>query len=194
MDPMESQADRWAGRGSEPVPKPLFVYQPEPSFTHTFGWMLCALPAIGAVSAIFDIVRGGRTVAALMTLGGSGLLFAALFAFSLVVDRAQARIRLEVLPDGTLRFRNVAGRTRTIPLRGGTEFKVRVLKSAPKTTLGGHDTEPRDRRLSQLSPHFVEIRVHDTDGRRHKVILSGTTPRSSLRDLHNAVREFVAPE
>jgi hypothetical protein len=36
--------------------------------------------------------------------------------------------------------------------------------------------------------------VHDTDGRRHKVILSGTTPRSSLRDLHNAVREFVAPE
>jgi hypothetical protein len=113
------------------------------------------------------------------------------------VDRAQERIRVEVLPQGVLRFRNLVGREREIPLRDAQSFEVKDLRGKPRlvSTMGGArrrnpfsgDVELRGRSGDRRSPHLTEIRVKDQSGKRHVIRLSGAMPVKEVRRLNEAI-------
>ncbi|MGH2826910.1 MAG: hypothetical protein ACRDKF_08060 [Actinomycetota bacterium] len=173
----------------EASPGVLFSYRPEASFTQTMGWAFAAVPLIGVIGAIFDLL-GGRSlmvvaVTILISIALSGLIYLA----SRSVDRLQERIRLEVHDTGLLRFRNVMGRVREIPLRDAQSFDIKDRRGKPRLTHkeGGDTVGFKGGSGSRRSPHFTEIQVRDAQGKRHVVTLSGAMDPREIRKLRAAV-------
>jgi hypothetical protein len=171
-----------------PAPEPLFSYRPEPSFTRTFGWIVCLVPLVGLASGVIDILND-RATSGLLTVAISLVAIAVLWLISRSIDRAQTRIRLDVLGNGSLRFRNVAGRVRSIDLKDHEAFVVRELRGRPRrfTRTDDGEVSVQHSTVSEASPHFVEIRVLDRRGKRHKLTLSGGIPKRELARLYDAV-------
>ena len=194
------EAEKSRGRSDEV----LYRYQPEGSFTRTMGWIFAILPAIGVLGGLIDLFSGRSATIGLVTIGLSLALAGLLFLGSRSVDRAQERISVEVLPQGVLRFRNLIGKVREIPLRNAQSFEVKDLRGKPRivSTMGGAGTRRRNpfsgdvqlkgRTGDRRSPHLTEIRVRDERGKRHVIRLSGAMPLKEVRRLNeavNAVRE-----
>ncbi len=179
----------------------LFSYSPEGSFTRTIGWLFAALPLIGVVAGFIDLFSGRGLRVVLPTIGISFGLSGGLYLASRAIDRMQESIRVEVLATGVLRFRNLAGRVREIPLRRAQSFEVKDLRGKPRIapTSGrdtggrrGHrlfsgDVELRGQSGNRRSPHFTEISVRDPRGKRHSVTLSGAMPQKEVRKLSDAI-------
>jgi len=194
------EAEKSRGRSDEV----LYRYQPEGSFTRTMGWIFAILPAIGVLGGLIDLFSGRSATVGLVTIGLSLALAGLLFLGSRSIDRAQERISLEVLPEGILRFRNLIGKVREIPLRHAQSFEVKDLRGKPRivSTMSGSGTRRRNPFSSELelkgrtgdrrSPHLTEIRVRDKRGKRHVIRLSGAMPLKEVRRLNavvNKVRE-----
>jgi hypothetical protein len=189
------EAEKSRGRSDEL----LYRYQPEGSFTRTMGWIFAILPVIGVLAGLIDLLSGRSATIGLVTIGVSLALAGLLFLGSLSVDRAQERISLEVLPQGVLRFRNLIGKVREIPLRHAQSFEVKDLRGKPRivSTIGGSgsrrrnpfsgDVELKGRTGDRRSPHLTEIRVRDESGKRHVIRLSGAMPLKEVRRLNEAV-------
>lgn len=183
----------------EAADKVLFTYSPEASFTRTIGWLFVGMPLIGVVAAGVDLFTGQAIPIVLITAVVSVGLCGALYLASRSVDRVQERIRIEVLSTGVLRFRNVIGRVREVPLRRAKSFDVKDLRGKPKIVNtkgeGGSrrrnpfagDVEFKGRAGDRRSPHFTEISVRDSTGKRHVVTLSGAMPTKEVRKLSNAI-------
>jgi hypothetical protein len=177
----------------------LYRYQPEGSFTRTMGWIFAILPVIGVLGGLIDLFSGRSATVGLVTIGLSLALAGLLFLGSRSVDRAQERISVEVLPQGVLRFRNLIGKVREIPLRRAQSFEVKDLRGKPRivSTAGGPgkrrhnpfsgDVELKGRTGDRRSPHLTEIRVRDERGKRHVIRLSGAMPLKEVRRLKEAV-------
>lgn len=190
---------------AESVPEPsggvIFGYSPEGSFTRTMGWLFAALPLIGVVAGFIDLFSGQGLGVVLLTIGVSFGLSGLLYLASRTIDRVQERIRVEVLACGVLRFRNVLGRVREIPLRRAQSFEVKDLRGKPRiVSTSGQDAEGRRRRRlfsgdvefrgqsgNRRSPHFTEISVRDPQGKRHSVTLSGAMAPKEVRRLSDAI-------
>jgi hypothetical protein len=192
-DNVRMEVERSRGRSDEVV----YRYQPEGSFTRTMGWLFAILPLIGVLAGLIDLFSGRSATVGLITIGLSLALAGLLYLGSRSVDRAQERIRVEVLPQGVLRFRNLVGREREIPLRDAQSFEVKDLRGKPRlvSTMGGArgrnpfsgDIELRGRTGDRRSPHLTEIRVKDKSGKRHVVRLSGAMPVKEVRRLNEAI-------
>ncbi|MGH2700135.1 MAG: hypothetical protein ACRDJL_13195 [Actinomycetota bacterium] len=175
----------------------LFRYQPQGSFTRTMGWLFAIVPLIGVVAGFIDLFSGRAIAVVLLEFGLSLALAGLLYLASRSIDRVQERIRIEVLTSGVLRFRNLVGRVREIPLHRAESFEVRDLRGKPRvvsTSAGGRrrnplagDTELRGQSGDRRSPHFTEICVRDRRGKRHVVTLSGAMPVKEVRRLNEAI-------
>lgn len=168
----------------------LFSYRPEASFTRTMGWAFAAVPLIGVVGAFFDLM-GGRSLSVvaltvLISLALSGLIYLG----SRSIDRLQERICIEVLDGGFLRFRNIMGKVREIPLRNAQSFDVKDRRGKPR--LGHKDNGDgvgfKGASGSRRSPHFTEIQVRDAQGKRHVVTVSGAMDPREARKLRAAIQ------
>jgi hypothetical protein len=192
-DNVRMEVERSRGHSDEVV----YRYQPEGSFTRTMGWLFALLPLIGVLAGLIDLFSGRSATVGLVTIGLSLGLAGLLYLGSRAVDRAQERIRVEVLPQGVLRFRNLVGREREIPLRDAQSFEVKDLRGKPRlvSTMGGArrrnpfsgDVELRGRSGNRRSPHLTEIRVKDERGKRHVIRLSGAMPVKEVRRLNEAI-------
>ncbi|MDQ4058341.1 MAG: hypothetical protein M3124_04380, partial [Actinomycetota bacterium] len=167
----------------------LFGYRPEASFTQTMGWAFAAVPLIGVIGAFFDLLGGRSLVVVAMTILISVALSGLIYVASRSVDRLQERIRLEVLDTGLLRFRNVMGRVREIPLRDAQSFDIKDRRGKPRLTQRdtGDAVGFKGGSGPRRSPHFTEIHVRDAQGRRHSVTLSGAMDPKEIRKLRAAV-------
>ena len=177
----------------------LYRYQPEGSFTRTMGWLFAIVPLIGVLAGLIDLFSGRSVAVGLITIGLSLALAGLLYLGSRSVDRAQERIRVEVLSTGVLRFRNLIGRVREIPMRSAQSFEVKDLRGKPRIAstrgMGGTrrmnlfsgDVELRGRSGNRRSPHLTEIRVRDERGKRHVIRLSGSMPVKEERKLKQAI-------
>lgn len=167
----------------------LFSYRPEASFTRTMGWAFAAVPLIGVVGAFFDLLSGRSLGIVALTLLISLALAGLIYLASRSVDRLQERIRIEVLDSGSLRFRNIMGKVREIPLRNAQSFDVKDRRGKPRLGLKdegdavGHEGGSGSRR----SPHFTEVHVRDAQGKRHVVTLSGAMDPREVRNLRAAI-------
>jgi len=177
----------------------LYRYQPEGSFTRTTGWLFAIVPLIGVLAGLIDLFSGRSAVVGLITIALSLALAGLLYLGSRTVDRAQERIRVEVLPSGVLRFRNLIGRIREIPMRNSQSFEVKDLRGKPRLVsnrgeagtrrmnLFSGDVELRGRTGNRRSPHLTEIRVRDERGKRHVIRLSGSMPVKEVRRLKETI-------
>ena len=175
----------------------LYRFQPEGSFTRTMGWLFAILPLLGVLAGIIDLFSGRSATVGLVTIGVSLALAGLLYLGSRSVDRAQERIRIEVLSQGVLRFRNLVGRVREIQVRDAQSFEVKDLRGKPRiaSTMGGTrrrnpfsgDVELKGRTGDRRSPHLTEIKVKDRHGKRHVIRLSGSMPVKEVRRLKEAV-------
>jgi len=177
----------------------LYSYQPEGSFTRTTGWLFAILPLIGVLAGLIDLFSGRSAAVGLMTIGLALALAGLLYLGSRSVDRAQERIRVEVLSNGVLRFRNLIGRVREIPMGSAQSFEVKDLRGKPRlvSTRGeagtrrmnllSGDVEIRGRTGNRRSPHLTEIRVKDERGKRHVFRLSGAMPAKEVRRLKKTI-------
>jgi hypothetical protein len=172
----------------------LFGYRPEASFTRTMGWAFAIVPLIGVIGAFFDLLNGRSlgvvTLTILISLALAGLIYLA----SRGVDRLQERISIEVLDSGFLRFRNVVGRVREIPLRNAQSFEIKDRRGKPRLNQkdGGDSVGLKGASGSRRSPHFTEIHVRDAQGKRHVITLSGAMDPKQIRKLRAAV-DSVSP-
>jgi hypothetical protein len=176
----------------------LFSYQPEGSFTRTMGWLFVLLPLIGVVAGFIDLFGGQAIRVVLLEFGLSLALAGLLYLASRSVDHMQERIRVEVLSDGVLRFRNFVGMVREVPLRRAQSLEIKDLRGKPKivsTSADGRrrnpfssDTELRGQSGDRRSPHFTQICVRDQQGKRHVVTLSGGMPIKDVRRLNDAMK------
>ena len=184
--------------GSEPARSPdpaevVYSFSPLATFTRTLGWPFVAIPLLGVVGGIIDLIRGGAPGVAALTISISLGVCGLLYLGSRAVDRAQERIRVEVLTTGVLRHRNILGRTREIPLRSARSVDVKELRGKPrvrKAEEGASAGRLRDTELQgeiRGSPHVTQIRVRDERGRRHVVTLSGPLPRNEIRGVTRAI-------
>lgn len=195
--------------GTDASPEVVFSYQPEASFTRTMGWTFAAVPLIGVVGAFFDLLSGRSlgvvALTILISLALSGLIYLA----SRAIDRLQERIRVEVLGSGTLRFRNIMGNVREIPLRGAQSLAIKDRRGKPRigrkdapggddygrssrNPFAGGDVELKGKSGDRRSPHFTEIQVHDAQGKRHVVTLSGAMDAKEARRLNEALEAAAA--
>ena len=175
----------------------LYRYQPEGSFTRTMGWPFAILPGIGVLAGLVDLFSGRSATVGVITIGLSLALAGLLYLGSRSIDRAQERIRIEILSQGVLRFRNLVGRVREIQLRDAQSFEVKDLRGKPRivSTMGGNrrrnpfsgDVELKGRTGDRRSPHLTEIKVKDQRGKRHVIRLSGSMPVKEVRRLNEAV-------
>jgi hypothetical protein len=167
----------------------LFSYRPEASFTRTMGWAFAAVPLIGVIGAFFDLLGGRSLVVVALTILISIALSGLIYLASRSVDRLQERIRLEVHDTGLLRFRNVMGRVREIPLRDAQSFDIKDRRGKPRLTHkdAGDTLGFKGGSRSRRSPHFTEIYVRDAGGKRHIVTLSGAIDPREIRKLRAAV-------
>lgn len=108
----------------------LFRYQPEGSFTRTMGWLFATLPLIGVLAGVIDLFSDRSVSVGLITIGLSLAVAGLLYLGSRSIDHMQERIRVEVLSSGVLRFRNLMGRVREIPLRHAQSFEVRICAAS----------------------------------------------------------------
>jgi hypothetical protein len=187
------EAERSRGQADEVV----YIYQPAASFTRTMGWLFASLPLIGVLAGLIDLFSGRSATVGLLTIGVSLALAGLLYLGSRSVDRAQERISIEVLSQGVLRFRNLGGRVREIPVGDAQSFEVKDLRGKPRlvSTMGGTrrrnpfsgDVELRGRTGDRRSPHLTEIRVKDKRGKRHVIRLSGAMPIKDVRRLNEAI-------
>ena len=179
--------------------KVLYRYQPEASFTRTMGWLFAILPLIGVLAGLIDLFSGRSATVGLVTIGVSLALAGLIYLASRTVDRAQERISIEILSRGVLRFRNLIGLVREIPLRDAQSFEVKDLRGKPRlvSSFGGDgrkkripfsgDVELRGRTGDRRSPHLTEIKVKDQRGKRHVIRLSGSMPVKEVRRLNEAI-------
>ena len=177
----------------------LYRYQPEGSFTRTTGWLFAVLPLIGVLAGLIDLFSGRSAAVGLITIGLALALAGLLYLGSRSVDRAQERIRVEVLSSGVLRFRNLIGRIREIPMSSAKSIEVKDLRGKPRLgstrgeagtrrlNLFSGDVELRGRSGNRRSPHLTEIRVKDERGKRHVIRLSGAMPVKEVRRLNEAI-------
>ena len=166
----------------------LFRYRPEASFTRTMGWAFAAVPLIGVIGAFFDLLSGRSlgvvALTVLISLALSGLIYLA----SRSVDRLQERICIEVLDSGFLRFRNIMGKVRDIPLRNAQAFDIKDRRGKPRLSQKDEgDAIGLKGAGSRRSPHFTEIHVRDAQGKRHVITLSGAMDPREARKLRAAV-------
>ena len=172
----------------------LFSYRPEASFTRTMGWAFAAVPLIGVVGALFDLLSGRSLGVVALTIVISLALSGLIHLGSRSIDRLQERIRIEVLDSGFLRFRNVMGKVREIPLRNAQAFDVKDRRGKPR--LGHKDDGDgvgfKGASGSRRSPHFTEIHVRDAQGKRHVVTLSGAMDPPDARKLRAAIDTATA--
>jgi hypothetical protein len=167
----------------------LFSYRPEASFTRTMGWAFAAVPLIGVIGAFFDLLSGRSlgvvALTVLISLALSGLIYLA----SRSVDRLQERICIEVLDSGFLRFRNVMGKVREIPLRNAQSFDIKDRRGKPRLSQKDHGDAIgfKGGSGSRRSPHFTEVHVRDAQGKRHVITLSGAMDPREVRKLRAAV-------
>jgi len=192
--PMEAEETR--GQADEV----LYHYQPDGSFTRTMGWIFVVLPCIGVLAGLIDLLSGRSATVGVITIGLSLALAGLLYLGSRSVDRAQERIRIEVLSNGVLRFRNLIGRVREIPLRSAQSFEVKDLRGKPRlvSSFSGDgrrkripfsgDVELKGRTGDRRSPHLTEVRVRDQHGKRHVIRLSGSMPLKEVRRLNEAMK------
>jgi hypothetical protein len=167
----------------------LFSYRPEASFTRTMGWAFAAVPLIGVIGAFFDLLGGRSLVVVALTILISIALSGLIYLASRSVDRLQERIRLDVHDTGLLRFRNVMGKVREIPLRDAQSFVIKDRRGKPRLTHkdAGDTVGFKGGSGSRRSPHFTEIQVRDARGKRHVVTLSGAMDPREIRKLRAAV-------
>lgn len=175
---------------TQDAPEVLFSYQPESDFTRTAGWLLIAIPLMLAGLSLLDYWRNpsGRLLAINLLIGIGGA--AGMYAVSKVVDRAQENCRLEVLDDGTLRWRNMLGRMRELPLSDATDFEIKDFRKKP-SIIHRNEVVPQ-RPLLSTAPHLTQIRVRYRTKRRHNITMTGTLSQEDRRKLNDAV-ERVKP-
>jgi len=153
------------------------------------GWAFAAVPLIGVIGAFFDLLSGRSLGIVALTILVSLALSGLIYLGSRSIDRLQERIRIDVLDSGLLRFRNIVGKVREIPLRNAQSFDVKDRRGKPR--LGhkdsGDDVGFKGASGSRRSPHFTEIRVRDAEGKRHVVTLSGAMDPTEARRLRFAI-------
>lgn len=188
-----------AEKSREKPDEVLYRYQPEGSFTRTTGWLFAILPLIGVLAGLIDLFSGRSAALGLITICSALALTGLLYLGSRSVDRAQERISVEVLSNGVLRFRNLIGRVREIPMRSARSFEVKDLRGKPRLVstrgeagtrrmnLFSGDVELRGRSGNRRSPHLTEIRVSDERGKRHVIRLSGSMPVKEVRRLKETI-------
>ncbi|MGH2778868.1 MAG: hypothetical protein ACRDJB_09490 [Actinomycetota bacterium] len=173
----------------EATPGVLFSYRPEPSFTRTMGWAFAVVPLIGVIGAFFDLLSGRSPGVVTLTILISLALAGLIYLISRSVDRLQKRICIEVLDVGLIRFRNVMGKVREIPLRNAQSFDIKDRRGKPRLTQkdGGDAVGFESGSGPRRSPHFTEVHVRDAQGKRHVITLSGAMEPREARKLRAAI-------
>ena len=175
-------------RSDRDAPEVLLSYQPESAFTRTVGWVLIAIPLLLAALSFLDFARnpsaGLLVLNLLIGFGGAAVMY----GLSKAVDRAQESCRLEVLDDATLRWRNILGRVRVLPLDDATDFEVKDFRRKPSMIHRGRG-DPSPSSFS-TAPHVTQIRVR-YGARRRTITMTGSLSPDDREKLDLAVHSFT---